>query len=291
MPNLSLPEAQTRDRDQQIFWPLTQQIMQQHPNSVCVCLSDLTDHDFLMWCSTQTLPNELKQSAIKRQQEFLAGRYCAARALQQLGRCDVDVLTRHANGQPAWPAGYTGSITHHQSIAVAWVTLSTAYACLAIDLEGVVSAERSQQLQKRVLSPKEIQLGKTSGYPNGLWFTLLFSCKESVYKLLSVAAGRVMPFRSVEIVAVSAPTTPLTHAGFELDGQHQALELTCQLTQDWSHKWRSGTQINVHAYVQRGHQPSAPADPQQNTQHTVQWVLSVVGLAATDALPCISELT
>lgn len=244
-----------------------QQIKQQYPNSAVYTLTDLHDAEFLAWCELQQLPSELLGSAIKRQQEFLAGRYCAARALQQLGQPNLDMLGRHPTGQPAWPAGYNGSITHHHGRAVAWVAASTHYREFGLDLEGVVSIARAQQLQPRVLNPAEIQLGERLGYPPALWFSLLFSCKETVYKLLSHAAGRYMPFSSVEIVAL------------EQGGTASMLRLTCRLTEDWSVDWPYAAQVSVSALLLDDGQSTVHSADQTWTQAT--HALSYAALAAS----------
>lgn len=237
-----------------------QQIKQQYPHSTLYTLTDLYDPAFLAWCAVQQLPSELQGSAVKRQQEFLAGRYCAARSLQQLGLPKLDMLGRKLNGSPAWPAGYSGSITHHRGHAVAWVAPSIHYRELGLDLEGVVSLARAQQLQQRVLNPAEVQLGERLGYPPALWFSMLFSCKETVYKLLSHAAGRYMPFSSVEIVALEQEVTA------------SMLRLTCRLTEDWSVDWPWAAQVGVSAWLL--------TDQQSLNQKPVH-VLSYAALAAS----------
>jgi enterobactin synthetase component D len=244
-----------------------QQIKQHYPHSALYPLDDLYDPAFLAWCELQQLPSELQGSAIKRQQEFLAGRYCAARALQQLGQPKLDLLGRQSNGSPAWPAGYNGSITHHRGRAVAWVAPSTHYRELGLDLEGVVSLARAQQLQRRVLNSAELQLGERLGYLPALWFSLLFSCKETVYKLLSHAAGRYMPFSSVEIIALEQEATA------------SMLQLTCRLTENWSVDWPYAAQVSVSALLLDDGQSTVHAKDQTWTQAT--HVLSYAALAAS----------
>jgi len=244
-----------------------QQIKQHYPHSALHTLTDLYDAAFLAWCAVQQLPSELQGSAVKRQQEFLAGRYCAARALQQLGLPKLEMLGRQSTGQPAWPAGYSGSITHHRGRAVAWVAPSIHYCELGLDLEGVVSLARAQQLQQRVLNPAELQLGEKLGYPSTLWFSLLFSCKETVYKLLSHAAGRYMPFSSVEIVALEQEVTA------------SMLRLTCRLTEDWSVDWPCAAQVSLSALLLTDPPLLAPQSANQKPAPATH-VLSYAALAA-----------
>ena len=47
----------------------------------------------------------------RRRAEFTAGRACARTALARLGLPTAPVLAGRA-GEPRWPAGVTGSITH-----------------------------------------------------------------------------------------------------------------------------------------------------------------------------------
>lgn len=246
-----------------------------YPNSALSVLSDWQDPSFLAWCAKQQLPEELRYSAPKRQHAFLAGRYCAAHALQQLGLNDPSqewrLMTRHPDGSPTWPIGYTGSISHHHGIALAWAAPCTKYTQLGLDLEGIISLERAKKLQTRVLHQTEIQLGHSLGYSAACWFTLLFSCKESLYKLLSHHAGRVMPFQAAEIIHIEtvhleAVSTESNHLIFEHQSSYSRLDLTCRLTEAWSAEWPCDTQLSISAIIL--------ADVAQP-----KWVLSYTALA------------
>src|SRR5215469_6693525 len=52
-----------------------------------------------------------------RAAEFMAGRWCAHRALERLG-CPEVVIGSGLHGEPCWPEGFTGSITHKPGTAV-----------------------------------------------------------------------------------------------------------------------------------------------------------------------------
>lgn len=251
---------------------VTSSISQHYPDSVLHLLTYRQDAAFLAWCAQQHLPNALQYSARKRQQQFLAGRYCAAMALQQLylshNICHQSgLLARQENGQVSWPLGYTGSISHHDGIALAWIAPCTAYDQLGLDLEGIVHPERAQKLQARVLHPSERQLGHALGYSAELWFTLLFSCKESIYKLLSSHAGRVMPFQSVEIIRVKTVRLDSQHLISDHQPAYSRLDLICRLTEAWAAEWPRDTQLSVSAVLL-----AEAAHP--------QWVLSYTALSA-----------
>lgn len=114
--------------------------------------------------------------ALPRQQEFAAGRFCARRALEVLGRPPAPLL-RDVDGLPLWPAGVIGSITHCQGIAAAVVRLADGVgALLGIDLEK--TNRLSERASRRVLHPREV----TFAGDDQARATVLFSLKEAFYK-------------------------------------------------------------------------------------------------------------
>src|SRR5258708_8108427 len=76
--------------------------------------------------SLLSLEESLVAKAVpKRRREFTAGRNCARRALAQLGYPDFALLAG-SHGQPLWPPGIAGSITHcddYCAVAVAPVSI------------------------------------------------------------------------------------------------------------------------------------------------------------------------
>jgi 4'-phosphopantetheinyl transferase EntD len=70
----------------------------------------------------------------RRRAEFTAGRLCARMALARLGIPAAPILPGPA-GEPRWPAGVVGSITHcpgYRACAVAW---AADLAAIGIDAE------------------------------------------------------------------------------------------------------------------------------------------------------------
>src|SRR4030081_3796126 len=87
-----------------------------HGVSQRVCYHSLhnTDAAFALPLSPATrwrLPQALRHATQKRQREFLAGRWCAEKALQCLGAGSTHVAMAKDRA-PIWPAGVVGSITH-----------------------------------------------------------------------------------------------------------------------------------------------------------------------------------
>jgi len=70
----------------------------------------------------------------RRRAEFAAGRLCARAALARLGVPAAPILPGPA-GQPRWPAGVTGSITHCAGYRACAVARTTNVAAIGIDAE------------------------------------------------------------------------------------------------------------------------------------------------------------
>jgi 4'-phosphopantetheinyl transferase EntD len=114
--------------------------------------------------------------ALPRQQEFVAGRLCARRALEKLGQPAMPLL-RDADGLPIWPTGVLGSITHCRGIAAAALRRADGVdTLLGLDLEK--TNRLSERARRRVLHPCEVSFAGD----NQVRATVLFSLKEAFYK-------------------------------------------------------------------------------------------------------------
>jgi 4'-phosphopantetheinyl transferase EntD len=117
----------------------------------------------------------------KRRREFAAARGCAHAALSRLGVAPAPILVGE-RGEPRWPAGVVGSITHCDGYRACAVARSRELVAIGIDAEphaalppGIESAiarpEEQRWLQELALLAPEVH-----------WGRLLFSAKESTYK-------------------------------------------------------------------------------------------------------------
>jgi 4'-phosphopantetheinyl transferase EntD len=114
--------------------------------------------------------------------EFRAGRDCARAALKKLGAPPV-AIPADANGCPAWPNGYVGSITHKGNTALACVARATDVASVGIDLEQRSSSDDS--MLERICTSKELAHVLKAGVADqGLLGTALFAAKEAAFKCL-----------------------------------------------------------------------------------------------------------
>jgi 4'-phosphopantetheinyl transferase EntD len=134
----------------------------------------------------------------KRSREFVAGRACARRALRELGMPAVAVPAGE-RGEPVWPRGVVGSITHcdrHRAAAVAW---ARDVAALGIDAE--LDAPLPAPLRRRVAHERELAAAspRTANASGVCIDRLLFSAKEAVYKAWAPLTRRPLGFRDVEL--------------------------------------------------------------------------------------------
>jgi 4'-phosphopantetheinyl transferase EntD len=133
-----------------------------------------------------------------RRREFATGRSCARRALAQLGVVAGPIVAGAA-GEPVWPPGVVGSITHCLGYRAAVVANATHVATVGIDAEpnaplptGVVAAIASKRERMQVL-----QLGAENAGVS--WERLLFSAKESAYKAWYPLALRWLDFDEADV--------------------------------------------------------------------------------------------
>jgi 4'-phosphopantetheinyl transferase EntD len=129
----------------------------------------------------------------KRRREFASGRACAHRALARLGFEPGPVLAGE-RGEPLWPEGALGSITHCRGYRGCAVARSADLAALGIDAEP--HAPLPAGLIADVARPEELPaLAELSrAEPAVHWDRLLFSAKEAVYKAWYPLAERWLGF-------------------------------------------------------------------------------------------------
>ncbi|MDH2430751.1 4'-phosphopantetheinyl transferase superfamily protein [Sphaerisporangium sp. TRM90804] len=157
----------------------------------------------------------IEQAVDRRRREFTTGRTCARRALGRLGRPPVPIPAGPA-GQPLWPEGVLGSITHCAGYRAAVLGTTSAVAAIGID------AEPHEALPEGVLDvialPEERSLvrGLLRDHPGARWDRLLFCAKESVYKAWFPLTGRRLGFEDARIAV--APATGTFTARFLVAG-------------------------------------------------------------------------
>jgi 4'-phosphopantetheinyl transferase EntD len=136
----------------------------------------------------------------KRRREFTTARTCARAALEKLGFPAGPIPTGE-RGEPLWPAGVVGSITHCDRYRACAVARSSEIVTVGIDAEP--NAALPEGLLGDIARPEELPSLRRLEWelPEVHWDRLLFSAKESVYKAWFPLAKRWLGFEDA-VVAV-----------------------------------------------------------------------------------------
>ncbi|OBF57789.1 4'-phosphopantetheinyl transferase [Mycobacterium sp. 852002-53434_SCH5985345] len=168
------------------------------------------------------LPEEeplIAKSVAKRRNEFVTVRHCARVALGELGLPPVPIL-KGEKGEPCWPDGVVGSLTHCTGYRGAVVGRTEAVRSVGIDAEphdvlpdGVLNA---------ISLPEERH--EITTLPAGLhWDRILFCAKEATYKAWFPLTKRWLGFEDAHIVFDLDPpdgeTTGVFVSKILIDGQ------------------------------------------------------------------------
>lgn len=148
-------------------------------------------------------PPSVMQSVFKRQAEFFFGRLTARMAMQAIGRKAVDIAIGSA-GEPAWPPGLIGSISHSSQIAAAVVLERGNWRGVGIDLEAVVTDEVRPAVLASAVSEDEASVLISAGLPCDTAITIVFSAKESLFKGAFGEVGRFFDFAAARLRSADA---------------------------------------------------------------------------------------
>jgi 4'-phosphopantetheinyl transferase EntD len=144
------------------------------------------------------LPEEeplIARSVAKRRDEFVTVRHCARLALGRLDLQPAPIL-KGDKGEPLWPAGVVGSLTHTAGYRGAAVGRSHAVRSVGID------AEPHDVLPDKVLEAISLPVERQeiADLPEGLhWDRILFCAKEATYKAWFPLTERWLGFEDAHI--------------------------------------------------------------------------------------------
>jgi 4'-phosphopantetheinyl transferase EntD len=144
------------------------------------------------------LPEEeplIAKSVAKRRNEFITVRYCARLALADIGVAPVPIL-KGDKGEPCWPDGVVGSLTHCEGYRGAVVGRREQVRSVGIDAEphGVLP---KGVLDAISLPAERVELGALPGQLH--WDRILFCAKEATYKAWYPLTHRWLGFEDAHI--------------------------------------------------------------------------------------------
>ncbi|MGK2904300.1 MAG: 4'-phosphopantetheinyl transferase PptT [Mycobacterium sp.] len=144
------------------------------------------------------LPEEeplVARSVAKRRNEFVTVRHCARIALGEIGVGPVPIL-KGEKGEPCWPDGVVGSLTHCEGFRGAVVGRQGEVRSVGID------AEPHDVLPRGVLDAISLPVERSqlSALPPDLhWDRILFCAKEATYKAWFPLTHRWLGFEDAHI--------------------------------------------------------------------------------------------
>lgn len=145
------------------------------------------------------LPEEealIARSVAKRRNEFVTVRHCARLALGELGVAPAPIL-KGEKGEPCWPDGVVGSLTHCDGFRGAVVGRAGEVRSVGID------AEPHGVLPDGVLDAVSlpVERNELAAMPDGLhWDRVLFCAKEATYKAWYPLTRRWLGFEDAHVV-------------------------------------------------------------------------------------------
>lgn len=141
---------------------------------------------------------QLERAVPKRRREYTTARAAARRALAGLGYAALPVL-RGEHGEPLWPAGVVGSLTHCDGYRACAVAPADAVDVLGLDAEPAQPLSAGVFERITVPAERDRQAGLSDHEPGLPWDRLLFCAKEATYKAWYPLARRWLGFADADI--------------------------------------------------------------------------------------------
>lgn len=138
----------------------------------------------------------IERSVEKRKNEFLSVRACARDALSIIGVSPLPILPG-TQGEPIWPQGVVGSMTHCAGYRAAAVASKQVVAAIGIDAEP--NAPLPDGILDIIAVSSETAHLATLPIDGVAWDRLLFCAKEAVYKAWYPLARRWLGFEDIVV--------------------------------------------------------------------------------------------
>jgi len=139
--------------------------------------------------------HEYSHFSESRLEQFLAGRFCAIKAAAKFNFELLSLPMDHKR-RPLWPKGITGSISHTKNFAIAIV--SNNAKSIGVDIESIIEAERWSKIKSKIITEDEQLIAEQKLFHP----TLIFSAKETLYKLISPLADVFFDFLDAQLFTI-----------------------------------------------------------------------------------------
>lgn len=138
----------------------------------------------------------------KRRLEYAHGRRCAESLLKRLG--NTNQVWTNDDRSPAWPLGYTGSISHSRNWTWAAVAQRSQLSGVGVDTETIVDKSTREEILFEVATPAELEACQNSTLSPDQLFSLIFSAKEAFYKCCYPTVQHYFGFEHAVVESIKA---------------------------------------------------------------------------------------
>lgn len=142
-----------------------------------------------------------------RKQEFLLGRVCASKAYELCTGKPLLNLAPNKDRSPAWPNDVVGTISHNQY----WVGAAVAKKAdlIGVGMDFEVMGRTKLALSSQIRSERDVKT--LAKFSDEELLTLIFSCKETLYKALHPIVKIFFGFEDAAVTRID-----LEHNTFEI---------------------------------------------------------------------------
>lgn len=147
-----------------------------------------------------SLPLDIASSVRSKQIAYIGGRLASEWCFELLGITGSAEVGRGPSGEPIWPTGVRGSITHTRRQA--HVVVLPMANCLAIGIDSEESTTPADDLAAVVCTEFERQSWIHEAPDPHLMTMLIFCVKEAFYKALHQRVGRFIDFDEIEVASL-----------------------------------------------------------------------------------------
>jgi 4'-phosphopantetheinyl transferase EntD len=133
-----------------------------------------------------------------RLREYSFGRSCAKDGIRNLKGTEILSIPSSSTGEPIWPMGISGSISHKREIVGAVIGDIKVHRSLGLDIE--IPKKSDETLIDKVCTSKEKEM--IQNLDRTLWskyVCILFSAKESFFKFQYPILSLDLHFTDVEV--------------------------------------------------------------------------------------------